>query len=396
MKKNLIILLSFVTVLLAGCFDSNGQITKIEWENVVNAQQTFNNQLDETQYIKDLEDFLSYNVLSITQDKPFTSDFNFSIKFDENSSIDWWVDFTQNKVSKAHDLESADIIVDIKADRKDGSSDPFGLHWDVTLVYKDNEMYAKLHKLDVSMWEGNMVAKMYTLLWDLLVNNRVNLEVHEWWFITLDEGENKRLPYIVSTVKNVLKTEGTQDSPNFLWSTAEFIDAINSYVDLWISIDELRLTNQEVAYYQLWDKSIQKLFTWSFEWKDTAFDMFLDVSKKWVKMHLYNIKQYNSDVQNLENTDFIFSLQEVWKSDYSVNFQSLQSNQVVFDLQWKVKYSDMLSFSADFDLEPSEITDWQKISWELGGSIVKKSESDKNIPEITWDVLSLTELLSSL
>jgi hypothetical protein len=44
--------------------------------------------LDETQYIKDLEDFLSYNVLSITQDKPFTSDFNFSIKFDENSSID--------------------------------------------------------------------------------------------------------------------------------------------------------------------------------------------------------------------------------------------------------------------------------------------------------------------
>jgi hypothetical protein len=30
MKKNLIILLSFATVLLAGCFDSNGQITKIE------------------------------------------------------------------------------------------------------------------------------------------------------------------------------------------------------------------------------------------------------------------------------------------------------------------------------------------------------------------------------
>ena len=69
----------------------------------------------------------------------------------------------------------------------------------------------------------------------------------------------------------------------------------------------------------------------------------------------------------------------------------------MIDLQWKLKYNDALTFSADFVSEPLDITDWQKISWEIEWSLVKKSwESDKEIPEITWDILSFSELLSSL
>ena len=37
--------------------------------------------------IQDLEDFISYNILSITEDKPYTSDFSFVAEFDEKSTI---------------------------------------------------------------------------------------------------------------------------------------------------------------------------------------------------------------------------------------------------------------------------------------------------------------------
>jgi hypothetical protein len=54
---------------------------------MASAEQSFNNQVEEFQYIKDLQNFLSYNILSITEDKPFNSDFSFSVDFDENSSV---------------------------------------------------------------------------------------------------------------------------------------------------------------------------------------------------------------------------------------------------------------------------------------------------------------------
>jgi hypothetical protein len=47
----------------------------------------FNSQVEEFQYIKDLENFIFYNVLSITEDKPFISDFSFSAEFDKKSSL---------------------------------------------------------------------------------------------------------------------------------------------------------------------------------------------------------------------------------------------------------------------------------------------------------------------
>lgn len=396
MKKNLFIILSLFAVSLAWCTTSDKQVTKIdpqEWE------QLFNSQVEESQYIKDLENFLSYDILSLTEDKPYTSDLSFSAKFDENSSLQWWVDFSQKKVSKAHNLESADISVDIETQKQEGDLEPFNLSWDITLLYKDNEMYANLHKFGVFMWEGNMAAKMYTLLWDLLIDNWVDLEVHSGWVISLDENEDKRLPYILWIIKNVLKTEDIQSSPNFLNSVAELIDTVNSRIDLWISTNELSLVSHEISYSETSDKIVQKEFIWVFQWKDSAFDLSFIASKNWFDVHLYNIREYDNDIQDYSNTDseLLFSIQWKGNSEYSVNFQSLKYEQKIADIQWLIKYADNVKFSADFALEPLELMAWEKISWKLDGYVTKKSwEIGEEFPELTGNVLSLSELLSSL
>jgi hypothetical protein len=399
MKKNLVIILSFSTILLTGCFNSNNQITKIEWENIALAEQTFNNQIEETPYITDFEDFLSYNILSITEDKPFTSDLYLNAKFDETSSVQWWVQYSQKKFSKSHNTENYDIDFNVKAEKPWENPEPFDLSWSVSLLYKDNEMYANLHDLNVFMWEWNMVAKMYTLLWDLLIDNRVNLDVHSWWIITIDEKENTKLPYIIWTFKNILKTENIESNPNFLWSVVETLDTIGSYIDLWISTNELKITNYEISYFELWNKTIQKQFTWSFQWKDSIFDLSFIASKKWLEFHIYNIKEYDEDIADYKDADleFLLSIQEKNDSEYSILFDALKAHQKVANLQWIIKYTNSLEISGDFNFEPLELIEWQKISWKLEWNITKKSwESDKEIPELTGDIASINELLSSL
>ena len=98
MKKNLFIVLSFLSVLLVWCSNQVDQAKQIDpekrlSENGVSIEKTFNNQIKDFQYIKDFEDFVSYNILSITEDKPFTSNFSLAAKFDKKSSIQWWIDF---------------------------------------------------------------------------------------------------------------------------------------------------------------------------------------------------------------------------------------------------------------------------------------------------------------
>lgn len=399
MKKNLFIILSLFAVSLWWCTTSDNQATNIDsqkWE------QLFDNQVENFQYIKDLDNYLSYDILSITQDKPYSSDFSFSAKFDKDSTLQWWVDFSQKKLVKSNDLETSDIEFNLKAENSEKDAEPFDLSWSVSLLYKDNELYANLHSLDVFMWEGNMTAKMYTLLWDMIIDKRVNLEVHSGWVVEVDESDDKRLPYIVPTLKNVLKSEWiNEDSPNFLNGIAELIDTVNSRIDLWISTNELKMINHEISYSELWDKSIQKEFTWSFQGKQSAFDLSFVASQGWIEIHLYNIKikEYDADISDYNDTDteFMFSLREDKKSEYSVNFESSKLQQKVIDLKWKIKYSDTIKFSADFFMEPIELIKWEKLSWKLEWNITKKSwESGKEIPEITWEILSVTELLSSL
>ena len=397
MKKNLFIILSLFAVSLCWCTTSNNQTTNIdsqEWE------QLFDNQVENFQYIKDLEDFLSYNILSITENKPYSSDFWISAKFDKDSTLQWWVDFSQKKFVKSKDLETSDIEFNLKAENSQKDAEPFDLSWSVSLLYKDNEMYAQLHSLDVFMWEGNMASKMYTLLWNMVMDKRVNLEVHSGWIVEVDESDNKRLPYIISTLKNVLKSEWiNEDSPNFLNGISELIDTINSRIDLWISTNELKMINHEISYSESKDKTIQKVFTWSFEWKDSAFDLSFVASNGWLEVNLYNIKKYNEDISDYEDTEteFKFELKENKKSEYLVEFESSKLQQKLIDLQWEIKYENGINFSANFVAEPIELIQWQKLSWKLEWNITKKSwESDKKIPEFTWEILSITELLSSL
>ena len=395
MKKNLFIILSLFAVSLAWCTTSNNQSTNIdslEWE------QLFNNQIEDFQYIKDFEDFISYNVLSITEDKPYNSDFSFSAKFDENSSVQWWVEFSQKKNSKSHNLESSDIKFSVKAENSENDAEPFDLSWNISLLYKDNELYANLHSLNVFMWEWNMTAKMYTLLWDLIIDKRVDLEVHNGWIVSIDETDNKTLPHIVWSIENILKTEDIESSPNFLSSLAEIIDTINSYINLWISTNELTTLDYEISYNKLSDKVIHKHFTWSFQWKDSAFNLWFIASKNWIEIHIYNIKEFDEDIADYKDTDteFLLWIKENKKSEYSINFESIKSQQKIADLEWELQYTNGIKFSADFTLEPLEITIWQKISWKLNWNIIKKWGLEKEIPELSEDILSLNELLSSL
>jgi len=398
MKKNLFIVLSFLSALLVWCSNQIDQSNKIDpekrlSEKGVSIEETFNKEIDQRQYIKDFEDFISYNILSITEDKPFTSDFSLVAKFNKNSSIQWWIDFLRKKISKSRDLEVSDITFNIQSKDKENKLDPFDLSWSLSLLYEDNEAYAKLHNLWLFMWEWNVTAKMYSLLWDLVVDKRVNLEVHSWWIITVNEEGNKRLPNIVWTLKNILKTENVESSPNFLWSVAEMIDVINSYINLWISTNWLKLVSNEISYFELSDNTIQKVFTWSFQWSQSSFDLSLKLSKKWLNVVIFNIKELDKDI----NSEFRFTLTENKKSEYYIEFSSLKLQKKTADLQWKINYADTINFSADFIFEPNKTLSWQKISWELNWNITKKQWSwDENIPELTGNILLLSELLSSL
>lgn len=393
MKKNLFIILSLFAVSLVWCTNSDKKVTEIdgqEWERL------FNSQIESFQYINDFKDFISYNVSSITEDKPYNSDLSFFVKFDKDSSLQWWVDFSQKKYSKAHDLELSDIVLDIETKSTENNAEPFDLSWSLSLLYKGNEMYANLHNLWVFMWEGNVAAKMYTLLWWMIIDKWVDLEVNSGWVFSVDK--NERLPFIVWTVENVLKTEDISNSPNFLWSVVELMDFVNSYIDLWISTDEMKFITGNVVYLEK-SKNIQKEFTWSFLWKKSSFDLSFFVSKEWLDIHIYNIKNYDEDVvDSMDNEqDFMFSIKEKGKSEYSVSLQSIKAQQKVADLHWKIEYKDNMKFSIDFVLEPLEIISWQKISWKMEWDITKKSwEWINEIPELSGEILSLNDLLSSL
>ena len=401
MKKNLFILLSIATIIIAGCSDT--EEIKFDAENTTPeelslVEQTFNAQIDETQYIQDFEDFISYNVLSITEDKPYNSDFSFSAKFDKKSTLQWWIEFSQIKTSKSHDLEAADIEFDVNAEEED-NPEPFNLSWNVTFLYKWNEMYANLHRFGVFMGEWNMTAKMYTLLWDMIIDKRVDMETQNGWIITADEQWDTKLPYIIWTLKNILETKNIQSSPNFLNSVADMIDTINPHIDLWISTKELTLLSQKIEYSESSDGDIKKEFIWSFKWKDSSFDLSFTASKKWLEIHIYNIGEYDEDIQQYRDSEseFFFSIQENKKSEYSVNFQAIKYRQTIADIQWEIKYGDTVKFSADFLIEPLELISGQKFSWKMDGNVTKKSwEWNNQFPVLTGDIVLFSEILSSL
>ena len=398
-----LIIVSFATILLAWCNNSKlSEIDQNTWTSSewLSVEKTFNRQVEETQYIKDLEDFLSYNILLTTEDKPFVSDVSVTANFDEKSSIQWWIDFSEKKYSKSHDLEDMEIDFDVRTDWSD-DLEPFYASWSLSLVYQNNEMYANIHDFGVFMWEGDMLAKMYTLLWDSLIGKWIDLEAHSGWVVVLNEKEDIKLQYILWTLKSVLKTEWVnEDSPNFLNWVVELIDTINFHVDLWISTDGLSLKSVDsVKYFELKNGIIQKEFVWKFQWSESAFDLSFKASKQWLEVRFYNIKRYDEEVADYVDIDYeiSFSIQENNKSDYAIKFQSWSSKQTVVDIDWNMKYNKEAKFSGKFMLYPLELTEWQKISWKIEWKIIKKSPTgDETIQEVSWETMSLTSILWSL
>ena len=403
MKKNLLLLSMFAVILLAWC-TTDAEVTKIDTEERVSqewnpVEEAFNEDVENFQYIKDLEDYISYDVLLNTEEKPFISNLSIKANFDEKSSVQWWLEFSQKKFLKSKDLESMDIDFDLKAKETQSSPEPFYASWNITLLYQNDEMYAKLHNFWLFMWEWNITAKMYSLLWDMINEKWIDLEVNNWWIISVNKQEDTKLPYIISTLKNVLKTKDIESSPDFLWNTVELINTINSHIDLWISTDELKLLNYDISYSETSDEIIQKEFTWEFQWKQSAFSLSFIASKKWIDVHLFDIKEYDEDIQKFKDTEseFVLSVNENKKSEYTVDFQSIKHLQKVVDLRWKIKYSDKVSFSADFVLEPLEIIAWQKITWNLKWNIKKQQPKwDENFPEISGEITPFSEIAASL
>ena len=401
MKKKLIVILSFAAILLAWC--NNSKVTEIDpntWTSKewVSAKEVLNQQIEEAQYIQDLQDFISYNILLTTENKPFVSNVSLTANFDERSSIRWWVGYSQEKYAQTHDLENREIQFKVNADQND--AEPFYASWSLSLLYQDNEMYANIHDFGIFMWEDNMVAKMYTLLLDPYKNQWVNLEAHSWWIITLNEQEDVKLQYILWTLKNVLKTQwAEEDSSNFLNGVVELIDSINSHIDLWISTDWLSLQSiNSIKYFELKNWIIQRELVWSFQWDYSAFDLNLTASKKWLQVRFYNIKRYDEETNDYINTDseISLSLEENSKSDYYVRFQSLKWGKIVVDMDWKLKYDDQVKFSWVFTLDP-ELEQQQRVSWNIDWRINKKSPNgDEIIPELSWQPILLSSILSSL
>lgn len=402
MKKKLILILSFVTLILVWCNDSN--IKEIDTENWVSdewlwVEKVFNQQIDEAQYIKDLEDYLSYKILSITENKPYTSKFSIDVDFDDKSPIHWWIEFSQEKYSKTNDYETSNIELSVDVINSQDDADPIKIEWALSLLYQNNWMYLELQDFDLSMWEDNDSAKMYNLMWDLLKNKWVDLEVGDWWIISLDTESDTKLQYIVWTLKNVLKTEWiNEDSPNFLNGVAELIDTINWYIDLGISTNELQLVTREGEYFQLSDKSIQRVFTWMFQSKESEFTLAFTADKNWLQVHLYDIREFDGYSEYLPtDVEFIFSIKENNKSEYSVVFYSTKYQQKAFDFEWKIKYSDIIEFSANFELEPAQLFVWQRISWNVEWKSVKRTwVEDAQFPVLSGDLLSISDLLSSI
>lgn len=402
MKKNLFALISLATIIIAGCTDV--EPVKIDTENRVSeewspVEQAFNKQIDETQYIKDLEDFFSYDIALNTQSTPYLSQISFDADFDKDSSVQWWLEFSWKNMLKTKEEGSIDIAFDLDTRQGQNDSEPIYSSWDLTLLYQNDKMYANVHNFNLFMGEWNMTAKMYTLLLDMVKDQWVDLEADEWLIISVNRDDNGNISNFMWTLKNILETKNIQTSPDFLSSVAEMIDAINSKIDLWISTNELTLISPSVVYYEYPEDFIEKEFMGTFQWKESSFDLYFTATKKWLDVKIYNIKEYDEDTQSYRDTDseYFLSIKENKKSDYSVEFQSTKYHQNVVVLEWNIKYSDAVDFSADFVLEPLELMAWQKISWEIEWSMKKDKLSGKEkIPELSWEIMSINEILSSL
>lgn len=416
MKKKISIILSVLLLFVAWCFDKNVNENLLEGDT---PEILFHNQLQETQYLKDLNEFYSLDLLSLNEWKVFVSNTEIKAEFDENSPTQWWFEFSKEKLMRWNEYEKSEISFWLSTRSSDMSTTPFDASWSLTLLYQDDKMYANVHDISLDMGWDDMSSKMYSLLFGMLVNKWIDLEVENNSIISINRSSD--MPYILSYIPTMLETIDIDQewAPNFTLSLAVILDIINSHVDLWFSSEWLSLKSvQWVDYVTLDDWSIQKSFTGSFESIESAFDFSFVVSKKWIQLHLYNINPriewrevidgevvYNvkTPIDWIEavNNEIIFNLQEDKKSEYNFDVKMLQDSQEITSATWKLEFKNWLKINANFNLSSVMDTVWvidnnQTIYWSLVWSINKKASNDNSKTEISGDVLLLSDLLLSL
>ena len=402
MKKKLIVLLSFATLLLAWCFNSENIVSNeveadtwsVNQENQL--EESFNKQIEETQYIKDINEFLSYDVESILNNKPYVWEYSLNADFDESSSIKWWLTLSLNKYVESKDVKSSDIEF-VLNETESWNENPLNATWSLSLLYQWENMYTKIHNFELYMWEDNMSAKMYELLIDLLIDKWVDMEAGIWWVVSVDTNDSK-LENTISNLKTTLKTEDINSS-EFLNSLSELIDTINWSIDLWISTNDLSIASaEEVKLYETENWVIQKEFIASLKWSKSEFDLSFLASKNWLIVRLYNIKNLDESTQSFvdSNGEVMLSIQDNKKSNYGVALLITQNWYTIADIQWTIDFWKTTKISAKFVLQP-ELLAWQTVSWSLNWNILKRSsKSSEKIPEISWETVKISDVLWTL
>ena len=401
MKKNLIALLSIATLLLAWCFNSENTSNEVEsdtwtvkqWNQI---EADFNKQIEEAQYIKDINEFLSYDIDTIINEKPYVWEYSLNADFDENSSIKWWLTLSLNNYTESKDVKASDIEF-ILNETESWNEDPLNATWSISLLYQWENMYTKIHNFELYMWEDNMSAKMYQLLVELLLDKRIDMEAGVWWVVSVDTKDSK-LENVVINLNNVLEVEDTS-SPEFLNSLSELIDTVNWSIDLWISTNNLSIASaEEIKFYEIDNWIIQKEIITSLKWSESEFDLSFLVSKNSLIARLYNIKNFDEVTQGFvdSNQEVMISIQNNKKSNYDVALLITQNWYTIADIQGVIDFWKTAKVSAKFILQP-ELLAWEIVSWSLSGNISKRSpKGSEKIPEISWEIVKLSDVLWSL
>lgn len=390
MKKTIIIWFILSTCIIYGCWNKQPipiDDSNRESENWLSVNEAFNKQIENTQYIPDLQDFFQSNNNESIKTK-------INAKFDEKSTLQWRFNFSKDKISIWED-ENSEITFDIVANSTQDNKEPFETSWSLNLLYKENEVYVQLHRFWLYMWEENINAKMYTLLLDLIRDKRVNLEVHNAWIIQIDEKSHPEK--LAENLKNIITFSDKEWNPEYLSNLSEFIDTLNWYISLWISTENLSVKSpQEVSYHELENWIIQKTFTWHLEGNSSAFDFWFTTSTKWININIFNMKAKNDE--NFEDLDSKFSLliEETDNWEYTIDLKSSKLKQKVIDFEWTINYWNIVKISWNFILEPIELISGQKISWKLTWTVSKDNSEEYKIPELTWTILLFSEILKSL
>lgn len=386
MKKNLFLFLSFATILLAWC-NSNKQIDSNTWisNDWLSINQVLEEQMNDSPYIIGLQDFVSYDENLLENNKSFSSNTSLQVKFDKESSLIWWIEFSQKIFSEQLGKESRDINFNMETIKSDNL--PFNTSWSITLLRNDGELYANLHNFGVYMWEENgeedMTAKMYSLIWNMIKDKWVDLEVNNGWIISISEKDD--IQSILYSIKSILKEDISQNSSDTLAMFSELLDIINSYIDLWLSINNSEIKSLDINYYETNDWNIQKEIIVSFQWEEhwSSFDMAIVISKEKLQIHIYNIEW--------EDRDFKLSLENNKGTQYKAEVNLLQNQENMISINWIIDFDN----SIDFNLNFVGFIAWYDLSGVINWN-VDRSESNDILPEISWDVISFNEILSSL